>query len=137
MTAMPSDRVGVAAALKERCARAGSMLEERADCLGGEHDEIVARWFLGGRRVRRVVRCELDAAALVVRWHERFEERTWGIAPPTMSVERTATTGKARSGKRHDVSVGGGGTLAYGAVREAAEAVAREAGWRFELKLRP
>ena len=51
-----------------------------------------------------------------------------------MTVETTTVSGWKRSGERKDVSVGGGGTLDYGKVRNAVEAASVAAGWKFQLE---
>lgn len=59
--------------------------------------------------------------------HEVVVERSWGIPPPTLTVETTTTSGWKRSGTRTDVSAPGGGQVDYARVREAVEkAVAAE-----------
>ena len=105
-----------------------------ADALTGESESIRAKWFLGGRKVTYRMTCRLDEPAGVVRFREVVAEKSWGVPPPTLTVEKTSTKGWARSGSRKDVSVGGGGTVDYGAVRAALEQVVTGAGWRFELE---
>jgi hypothetical protein len=61
-------------------------------------------------------------------------ERSWGIPPPTLTVEKTTVSGWKRSGERKDVSVGGGGTLDYAKVRNAVETASVAAGWKFQLE---
>ncbi len=134
---MPDDRARLAAALAACATRAGFPLSDQGGGLAGSRDEIVARWILGDRRVRHSVRCELDEASLVARWHEYFVERTRGLAPPTFTVERTTISGRRLSGERRDVSLGGGGTVDYGALRAEAERCVRSAGWRFDVMLTP
>jgi hypothetical protein len=52
---------------------------------------------------------------------DRVVERSWGIPPPTLTVETTSVQGWKRSGSRVDKSVGGGGALDYARVRDALE----------------
>lgn len=135
MTRGADERAALVAAIVAACGTAGLSLAEREGTLVGEQVHIAVRWILGSRTVRRVVRCEIDAGHGAVRWHERFVERSWGLMPPTLSVERSTISGARLSGTRRDASVAGGGALDYGAVRDAAERCAREAGWTFEVKI--
>lgn len=103
------------------------------DGLAGEHEAIRAKWFLGGRKVAYKMSCQLVEPEHCVRFREMVAERSWGIPPPTLTVETTTISGWKRSGTRTDKSIGGGGTLDYGAVRDAVEAAVTEAGWTFRL----
>lgn len=131
------DRSQLAATLVDAAARLDLVLVERGGELVGARDEIVAQWLLGDRRVRRSVRCELDDATRIVRWHEYFVERVRGIAPPTFTVQRTTISGTRLAGERRDASILGGGRVDYGVIRDAAEERVREAGWRFDVEMSP
>ena len=61
-------------------------------------------------------------------------EKSWGMPPPTLSVEVTTTSGWTRSGSRTDASASGGGTVNYGQVRGAAEKAVTDAGWQFDFE---
>jgi len=61
-------------------------------------------------------------------------ERSWGIPPPTLSVETTTTKGWERSGSRTDRSVGGGGSIDYAQVRDKVKEAVSAAGWQFHLE---
>ncbi len=79
--------------------------------------------------------CQLTEPDHTVHFGEdRPVERSWGIPPPTLTVETTTTSGWKRNEKRTDVSVGGGGSLDYGQVRQAVEQAAVAAGWNFHLE---
>lgn len=97
----------------------------------------MARWPLGGMRFQQIVECEIDEAAHLVRWHERFIENGWGVPPPMIDARSAAVRGKGLSGRRSWTSPFGSGSVDYGAVRGAAEAAVAAAGWRFELRLLP
>ena len=77
--------------------------------------------------------CQLTEPDHTVHFREAVVERSWGIPPPTLSVEKATVSGWKRSGERHDVSVGGG-TLDYAVVRKAVEAGSAAAGWKFHLE---
>lgn len=51
-----------------------------------------------------------------------------------MTVETTSTSGWKRNEQRTDVSIGGGGSLNYGQVRQALEQATASAGWNFHLE---
>jgi hypothetical protein len=104
------------------------------DGLTGEVDAIAAKWFLGGRKVSYKMSCRLVESEQCVRFREMVAERSWGIPPPTLTVETTTVSGWKRTGTRTDRSVGGGGTFDYAQVRNAVEAAVTEAGWRFRLE---
>ena len=102
--------------------------------LTGEAEKIGAKWWLGGRKVAYHMSCRLTEADHTVHFRESIVERSWGIPPPTLTVETTSVSGWKRSGQRHDASVGGGGALDYGKVRDAVESASTAAGWKFHLE---
>ena len=106
-----------------------------ATTLSGEQEAILAKWFLGGRKVAYKFSCRLDEATREVRFREATKESSWGVPPPTMTVEKTSQHGTRVSQSRTDRGVGGGGTLDYGGLREAFEQTVRDAGWRFALEV--
>src|SRR5664280_2641237 len=77
--------------------------------LRGEAEKIGAKWWLGGRKVAYRMSCRPTEADHTVHFREAVVERSWGIPPPTLTVETTTVSGWKRSGTRKDVSVGGGG----------------------------
>lgn len=102
--------------------------------LSGEAEKIGAKWWLGGRKVTYRMSCQLTEPDHTVHFREAVVERSWGIPPPTLTVETTTVSGWKRSGERKDVSVGGGGTLDYAKVRNAVEIASVAAGWKFQLE---
>src|SRR5450756_2208045 len=102
--------------------------------LSGEAETIGAKWWFGGRKVAYRMSCRLTGADHTVHFREAVVERSWGIPPPALTVETTSVRGWKRSGERHDVSVGGGGTLDYAKVRDAVEKASAAAGWKFHLE---
>ena len=100
----------------------------------GEIESIGAKWWLGGRKVTYRMSCRLADAERTLHFREVVSERSWGIPPPTLTVEKTTVSGWKRSGERTDVSLGGGGKLDYARVRAAIERVAADAGWTFHLE---
>ena len=117
------------AAILGLAVRDGGALE-----LHGEAESIGAKWWLGGRKVNYKMSCRLAEAERILHFREAVVERSWGIPPPTLTVEKTTVRGWKRSGERTDVSLGGGGKLDYARVREAVERAAVAAGWTFHLE---
>jgi hypothetical protein len=101
--------------------------------LRGEVESIGAKWWLGGRKVNYKMSCRLAEAERTLHFRETVVERSWGIPPPTLTIEKTTVSGWKRSGERTDVSLGGGGKLDYARMREAVERAAVAAGWTFHL----
>lgn len=121
-------------ALKSILANAGLTVTESEGALGGERETITAKWWFGGRKVTYRASCRLAEAERTVHFREVVVERSWGIPPPTLTVETTTTSGWKRSGTRTDVSAPGGGQVDYARVREAVEKAVVAAGWTFHLE---
>lgn len=111
-----------------------TVFEKDEDRLTGEQESVRSKWFLGGRKVSYRMSCRLDEAARVVHFREAVTERSWGLPPPTLTVEKTTVKGWRRSGERSDISVGGGGALDSGRVREVMAQVTSGAGWQFHFE---
>lgn len=120
--------------LKAKVAALGLSVDEGGDGLSGKAKSIRAKWLLGARSVTYKMSCRLDEAAHIVHFREAVAETSWGLPPPTFITERTTVKGGARSGERTDRSVGGGGTIDYGRVREALKQAVSAAGWQFHLE---
>ena len=102
--------------------------------LSGETESIRSKWWLGGRKVAYRMSCRPTEQDHTIHFREAVVERSWGIPPPTVTVETSGVSGWKRSGERKDVSVGGGGTLDYAKVRNAVEIASVAAGWKFQLE---
>lgn len=100
----------------------------------GHHDAIIAKWFLGGRKLTYKFSARLDEGARQLRFRESATESSWGIPPPTLTVEKSSQHGAHVSTSRTDTGIGGGGTLDYGRLRDAVEQAVRAAGWQFTLE---
>ena len=107
--------------------------DQDGDTLIGENEAIRSKWFLGGRKVSYRMSCSLDDGASIVLFRESVTERSWGLPPPTFTVEKTTIKGWLRSGEREDRSRGDGGTIDYARVREVLGQVANGAGWQFQF----
>ncbi len=124
----------VKASAKSALAANGIAAADRDGGLAGENEKILAKWWLGGRKVSYRMSCRFDEAARTVHFREAVVEKSWGLPPPTLSVEVTTTSGWTRSGSRTDASPAGGGTVDYGRVRNAVEMAVTAAGWTFHLE---
>lgn len=123
------------AGLKSKVAALGLSVEDNdGDGLAGTVKSIRAKWWLGARSVTYRMSCRLDDAGHTVHFREAITEASWGMPPPTFSTERTTIKGWERSGERTDRSVGGGGTIDYGQVREELKQAVSAAGWQFHLE---
>ena len=121
------------AELRKQIAALGLNVLEDNQELSGEAESIRAKWWFGGRKVSYRMSCRPRESDHTVDFREAVVERSWGLPPPTLSVETTSVSGWKRSGVRKDISVGGGGSLDFAEVRDAVEAATAAAGWRFHL----
>jgi hypothetical protein len=92
---------------------------------------IKAKWFLGGRRIVSSFTCSLDPATHRAHFRESTVETSWGMPPPTFTVETTSQRGDRVKQTRVDRGVGGGGRLEFGAFRDSVEQAVQDAGWEF------
>jgi len=92
---------------------------------------IKAKWFLGGRKVTSNFRCALDPATHEAHFRESAVESSWGLPPPTFTVETTSQFGSRVNATRKDTGVGGGGRLEFGTFRADFERAVQDAGWKF------
>jgi hypothetical protein len=123
------------AGLKAKAASLGlNVTDKGSDGFAGTVKSIRAKWWLGARSVTYQMSCRLDDAGHTVQFREAITETNWGMAPPTFSTEKTVIKGWERSGERTDRSVGGGGTIDYGRVREEFKQTVSAAGWQFHLE---
>lgn len=99
--------------------------------VNGTLTAIMSRWFLGGRKVTDSVTCRLVPDALEVHLRETAVETSWGLPPPSFTVETTVQAGGRVTSTRTDTAVGGGGRLEFGRFRDAVDQTTRDAGWRF------
>ena len=131
----PATRPALLADLKAKAAALGLILhDDGKGGFGGEIETIRAKWFLGSRKVVYRMSCRPVEAEHAVLFREAVSEKSWGMPPPTFTVEKTTVSGWKRSGERTDVAVGGGGELDYARVREALQQAAADAGWQFHLE---
>lgn len=129
------NKADMLANLKSQAAALGLRVnDEDGDGLSAKMESIGAKWFLGGRKVSYKASCRLADVEHIVHFRDMVTERSWGIPPPTLSVETTTTKGWERSGSRTDRSVGGGGRIDYARVRDKVKEAVSAAGWQFHLE---
>lgn len=102
--------------------------------LRGTQETIKSKWFLGGRKVTYRMSCELDDGSRTVRFREAVAESSWGVPPPTFTVETTTQRGTRVTESRTDRGVGGGGHLDYGSLREDFAREIGDDGWQFTVE---
>jgi hypothetical protein len=126
----------LSAELQKLAGTLGLTVQENAQKdLSGELESIRAKWWFGARKATYRMSCQLSEPDHTVHFREAVAERSWGIPPPTLTVEKTTQTGCQLSGERHDVSLGGGGSLDYANVRNALQQAITAAGWQFQLEV--
>lgn len=130
----PAAAPDVKASVKAVLAASGIAAADKDGGLAGEAEKILAKWWLGSRKVTYRMSCRFDEAVRTVHFREVVLEKSWGMPPPTLSVEVTTTSGWTRSGSRTDTSPAGGGTVDYGQARNAVEKAVKDAGWTFHLE---
>lgn len=130
----PAPASDVKASVKTALAASDIAAADKDGGLAGQAEKILAKWWLGSRKVTYRMSCRFDEAAKVVHFREVVLEKSSGMPPPTLSVEVTTTSGWTRSGSRTDTSPSGGGTVDYANVRNAVEKAVTAAGWTFDFE---
>ena len=116
-------------------ANAGTTLKATDGTITGSLTAIKSKWLLGGRKVTSNFRCTLDPANNEAHFRESAMESSWGLPPPTFTVETTSQFGSRVNTTRTDTGVGGGGTPAFGKFREDFERAVQDAGWKFVYEI--
>ena len=109
----------------------GTAISATDGTVTGTLTAIKAKWILGGRKVTSNFRCTLDPATHEAHFRESAMESSWGLPPPTFTVETTSQFGSRVNTTRKDAGVGGGGRLEFGKFREDFEQAVQNAGWKF------
>ncbi len=116
-------------------ANTGTALTAKDNAITGTLTAIKAKWLLGGRKVTSNFRCTLDPANHEAHFQESAMESSWGLPPPTFTVETTSQFGSRVNTTRTDTGMGGGGRLAFGKFRQDFERAVQDAGWRFVYEI--
>ena len=124
------------AKLKAEAKRLGLALhDESGEGFEGDVESILIKWMLGKKTAVYRMSVRLAEADHVIHFREVVKESSWGLLPPTLTVEKTTTKGWERSGTHTEKPVGGGGgTVDFGRVREALKQTVAAGGWQFHLE---
>ena len=131
-----ASKADMLASLKAEAKRLGLTLrEESAEGFKGDVESILIKWMLGKKTAVYRMSVRLAEADHVANFREMVKESSFGLLPPTLTVESTSTKGWERSGTRTEKPVGGGGgTVDFGQVREALKQTIVAGGWQFNLE---
>jgi hypothetical protein len=113
----------------------GTALTATDGTITGTLTAIKAKWILGGRKVTSNFTCTLDPANHAAHFRESAVESSWGLPPPTFTVETTSQLGSRVNTTRTDTGVGGGGRLEFGKFRQDFERAVQDAGWKFVYEI--
>lgn len=116
-------------------ANAGTALKATDGTITGTLTAIKSKWLLGGRKVTSNFGCTLDPANHEAHFRESAIESSWGLPPPTLTIETTSQYGSRVNTTRKDTGVGGGGKLEFGKFREDFERAVQDAGWKFVYEI--
>src|ERR1022692_1391331 len=92
MTDILSERALVAELQKQTSALGLNVHADAEQGLRGEAEKIGAKWWLGGRKVAYRMSCRPTESDHTVHFRESVSERSWGIPPPTLTVETTSVS---------------------------------------------
>lgn len=129
------DRNALLTVLKDRIGKLGlTVVDETADGFRAEQQNILVKWFLGQRKVIYRMAVKLSEPAHEANFREMVKESSWGLLPPTITVQTTSLRGVERSGTHAEYSPAGGGKVDFAAVREDLKKLIADAGWTFHLE---
>ena len=124
-----SDLLSQLSSIASSCGGTSSMPDDHT--VTGTLTAITSKWFLGGRKVTSNFTCTLDPSTHEAHFRESAVESTWGMPPPTFTVQTTSQYGARVKETRVDKGIGGGGSLEFGTFRESVEQAVKDAGWDF------
>lgn len=130
------DQTELLSKLKAQALASGLTVDdERGDGFSAGKTSILVKWALGQRKAVYKSSCRLTEGDHTVHFREMVKENSWGLLPPSFTVEKTSTSGWQRSGTLSVTAPGaGGGTVDYGAFRQALQLAVGNTGWRFQLE---
>jgi hypothetical protein len=131
-----ASKAEILANLKAEAKRLGLALrDESGEGFKGDVESIHIKWLLGQKKMVYQMSLRLAEADRTVHFREVVKERSWGLLPPTLTVETTGTKGWERSGTHSEKPLGGGGgTVDFDKVREALKQTIAAGGWQFHLE---
>mgnify|MGYP006267347415 CR=1 FL=1 len=112
-------------------AAGGTIISRDVHAVNATLTAIKSKWLLGGRKVTDSVTCRLVPETQEVHLRETAVETSWGLPPPTLTVETTVQTGSRVTATRADKAVGGGGRMEFGRFRDTVAQATQDAGWAF------
>lgn len=110
------------------------VVDESGDGFRAEQENIVVKWLLGQRKVLYRLGIRLSEGDHVANFREMVREKSWGLLPPTLTIEKTSIRGTELSGTHEERSPVGGGKVDFGRAREAVKKMVGDAGWTFHLE---
>ena len=134
--AVIASKADLLANLKTEAKRLGLTLhDESAEGFKGDVESILIKWMLGKKTAVYRMSVRLAEADHTVHFRELVKESSFGLLPPTLTVETTSTKGWERSGTHSEKPLGGGGgTVDFGKVREGLKQAVAAGGWQFNLE---
>ena len=131
-----ASKAEILTSLKAEARRLGlTLYDESGEGFKGDVESILIKWMLGQRKMVYKMSCVLSEADHAANFREAVKESSWGLLPPTLTVESTSTKGWERSGTHTEKPLGGkGGTVDFGKVREGLKQAVATAGWQFNLE---
>ena len=134
MTGIPST-VELLTRLKAQAKALGlTILDEPPDGFRAEQENILVKWLLGQRKVLYRMAIRLSETDHAANFCEMVKENSWGLLPPTLTVETSSIKGWERSGTHQERSPAGGGKVDFARVREELKAAIASCGWTFHLE---
>jgi hypothetical protein len=129
------DRNALFASLKTQLQALGlKIIEDKPESLRAEQENILVKWLLGQRKVQYRMAIRLADADHTANFRDMVKENSWGLLPPTLTIETTSIHGVERSGTHEERSLAGGGKVDFGKVREALKKTVADAGWSFHYE---
>jgi len=129
------DRTALLAALKAQIQALGlKVIEDNADGFRAEQENILIKWLLGQRKALYRMAVKLSDADHTANFREMVKENSWGLLPPTLTIETTSIRGTQPSGTHEERSLAGGGKIDFGRVREGLKKTIADAGWAFHYE---
>jgi len=131
-----ASKADMLAKLKGEAKRLGLNLhDESGEGFKGDVESILIKWMLGKKTAVYRMSVRLAEADHVIHFREVVKESSWGLLPPTLTVEKTSVKGWERSGTHSEKPLGGGGgTVDFGRVRETLKQTVAAGGWQFRLE---
>ena len=131
-----ASKAEILANLKAAAKRLGLTLrDENGEGFKGDVESILIKWMLGKKTAAYRMSVRLAEADHTVHFREMVKESSFGLLPPTLTVETTSTKGWERSGTHTEKPLGGGGgTMDFAKVREGLKQAVAAGGWQFNLE---